>query len=134
MSTNHLVIGRFSARLPGGVLGAGIGFVACIAGASVLVAVTAVPLGLISHTALSRSVSLGFYALGGLVAVLGLVAGNRGPFRRVDEDAPVRLERQLRRASLDELIETINLSVLMVVIGLVLFAIGVAIDDRYRLF
>ena len=128
------MIGRLSARLPGGILGAATGFVACIAGACVLVAVTAVPLGLVSHTPLNRSISLGFYALGAFLAVLGLVAGNRGPFRRVDEETPVRLGRQLRRATLDELIETINLSVLMVVIGLVLFAIGVAIDDRYRLF
>lgn len=124
----------FFARLPGGILGAAIGFVACIAGACLLVVVTAVPLGLVSHTALDRSISLGFYVLGAFLAALGLVAGNRGPFRRVDEDAPVRFGRQLRRATLDELSETINLSVLMVVIGLVLLAIGVAIDDRYRLF
>ncbi|HXE81382.1 MAG TPA: hypothetical protein VNK41_11555 [Vicinamibacterales bacterium] len=121
-------------ELPGGIAGGLIRFLALIAGACLLVGVTAVPLGLATGTALQRSVSLGFYILGGFVGVLGLLAGNRGPFRRVDEDAPLSFGRRLRRATLDELLETINLSVVMVAIGIVLLAIGVAIDDRYRLF
>ncbi len=121
-------------ELPGGIAGGLIRFLALIAGACLLVGVTSVPLGLATGTALQRSVSLGFYILGGFVGVLGLLAGNRGPFRRVDEDAPLSFGRRLRRATLDELLETINLSVVMVAIGIVLLAIGVAIDDRYRLF
>ncbi len=121
-------------ELPGGVAGGLIRFAALIAGACLLVGATAVPLGLATGTGLQRSVSLGFYLLGGFVGVLGLLAGNRGPFRRVDEDAPLTFGRRLRRATLDELLETINLSVVMVAIGIVLLAIGVAIDDRYRLF
>ena len=128
------MIERLHVRLPGGVPGAVIRLVGLLALACALVVVASVPIGLVSHTRLRRSISLGFYVLGAIVGVLGLIGGNRGPFRRVDEDTPVRVGRALRRATLDELLETINLSVLMVAIGLVLFAIGVAIDDRYRLF
>lgn len=123
-----------SERIPGGVPGAIVRFAAMVAGASLLVLVTSVPLGLVTGTALDRSISLGFYVVGAFVGVLGLLAGNRGPFRRLDEEAPVSFGRRLRRATFDELVETINLSVVMVALGVVLLALGVAIDDRYRLF
>lgn len=116
-----------------GVAGAAIRLLGLIAGSSALVLVTAIPLGLVSHATLNRAISLGFYGLGAFLVVLGLVAGNRGPFRRVDDEAPFRFERKLRRATLDELLDTISFSAVMVVIGFVLVVIGVAIDDRYRL-
>jgi len=65
--------------------------------------------------------------------VLGLAAGSRGPFRRVSEDPVFRVERKLRRATLEEMVDTINVSTIMVFVGFVLIVVGVAIDDRYRL-
>lgn len=119
---------------PSGVTGAVLRVLVLMAGASALVVVVSVPLGLAAHTSLNRALALGFYAVGALLVTLGLLAGNKGPFRRVDEDAPaLGVGRSLRRATLDELLETINLSVVMVAVGFVLCAIGVAIDDRYRL-
>jgi energy-converting hydrogenase Eha subunit E len=116
-----------------GLSGAAVRLVALLAGACLLVLAASVPLGLAAGSSLDRAVSLGFYLLGAFLVVLGLLAGNRGPFRRVDEDVPTRRERKLRRATRDEMVETINVSVLMVTIGFVLIVIGVAIDDRYRL-
>jgi hypothetical protein len=119
---------------PSGVTGAVLRILVLMAGASALVVVVSVPLGLVAHTSLNRALALGFYAVGVFLVALGLLAGNRGPFRHADEDAPmVAVGRSLRRATIDELVETINLSFVMVVIGVVLCAIGVAIDDRYRL-
>jgi hypothetical protein len=125
---------RLSGRLPGGIAGAVVRFLLLVVGAAGAIGVVTVPLAFATGTELDRAVSLGFYVVGGFVGVLGLLAGNRGPFRRVDEEAPVSLGRRLRRATVDELVETINLSVVMVALGLVLLAVGVAIDDRYRLF
>jgi len=117
-----------------GLSGAALRLVALLAAACLLVVVTSVPLGLIAGSSLDRAVSLGFYGLGAFLVVLGLLGGNRGPFRRVGDEAPMtRRERSLRRATREEMLETINLSVLMVTIGFVLIVIGIAIDDRYRL-
>ena len=119
---------------PSGIRGAILRLFLLLVGASALVLFVAVPLGLAAHTSLNRAISLGFYGVGGFLTALGLLAGNRGPFRRADEEAPtLSLDRNLRRATLDELLESINVSVVMVTIGLVLCAIGVAIDDRYSL-
>jgi hypothetical protein len=108
--------------------------VALIAGASVVIAGASALVALALHSSLNRAVSLGFYGVGALVAMLGLLGGNRGPYRRVGDETPLTVGRQLRRATIDELLEAINLSVLMVAIGMALLAIGIAIDDRYRLF
>jgi uncharacterized membrane protein YidH (DUF202 family) len=116
-----------------GVLGAGFRLFALLVGACALVLVTSVSLGLVSDTALNRAVSLGFYGFGAFLVVIGLFAGNRGPLRRVDEEGSMRRGRQLRRATREEQLETINLSVLVVTIGFVLLVIGIVIDDRYRL-
>ena len=117
-----------------GLSGAAFRLVALLAGACLLVVVTSVPLGLVAGSSLDRAVSLGFYGLGAFLVVLGLLAGNRGPFRRVEDDEHMmRRDRKLRRASRSEMVETINVSVLMVTIGFALIVIGVAIDDRYRL-
>ena len=116
-----------------GILGAAFRLIALIAGASALIVVVSIPLGLVSHSTLSRSISLGFYGAGAFLVVLGLAAGSRGPFRRVSEDPVFRVERKLRRATLEEMVDTINVSTIMVFVGFVLIVVGVAIDDRYRL-
>jgi len=117
-----------------GLSGAAFRLVALLVGACLLVVVTSVPLGLVAGSSLDRAVSLGFYGLGAFLVVIGLLAGNRGPFRRIEDDEHMmRRDRKLRRATRAEMVETINISVLMVTIGFALIVIGVAIDDRYRL-
>jgi hypothetical protein len=117
-----------------GLSGAALRLVALLAGASLFVVVTSIPLGLVAGSSLDRAVSLGFYGLGAFLVVLGLLAGNRGPYRRADHDtAAPRGGRKLRRASREEMLESINVSALLVTIGFVLIVIGVVIDDRYRL-
>ena len=119
---------------PSGVTGAVLRIVALVVGASAIIVVTSVSLGLAAHASLNRAISLGFYGVGAFLVALGFVGGLRGPFRRADEDAPaIGFGRSLRRATRDEQVETINLGVVMVVIGVVLCVIGMAIDDRYRL-
>ena len=118
-----------------GISGAAVRLVGLLGGASALVLVTSVPIGLLTHGSLNRAVSLGFYIFGAFLVVIGLAGGTRGPFRSAPEDhATVRLGRQLRRATLEELNETINTAAVVVVIGVVLLVIGVAIDGRYTLF
>jgi sulfite exporter TauE/SafE len=96
---------------------------------------TAVPVGLLTHGSLNRAVSLGFYILGAFLVVIGFAGGTRGPFRSAAEDhEPVRLGRRLRRATLEELNETMNIAAIVVVIGVVLLVIGVVVDSRYTLF
>jgi hypothetical protein len=94
--------------------------------------------GLVAGASLNRAVSLGFYCIGSLAVLGGFAFGNRGPVRRDQppghEDPMVpALKRPVRRATLDELYDAVNTSVLLVGVGLVLIAIGLAIDDRTEL-
>jgi hypothetical protein len=94
--------------------------------------------GLLAGASLNRAVSLGFYAVGSLAILLGFASGNRGPLRRdepaggVSPAAPT-LKRPVRRATLDELLDALNTSALLVGVGLVLIAIGLAVDERTEL-
>ena len=117
-----------------GLAGALVRLATLLAGTCGLILVTAVPVGLLTHGSLSRSVSLGFYLVGAFLVLIGFVGGSRGPFRSPPEDGwPLRLGRRLRRATLQELQETMNVAAVVIVIGLVLLVIGVAIDSRYSL-
>lgn len=104
--------------------------------ASASVLLVTVPVGLLTSVRLDRAVSLGFYGLGTLLVILGFLSGSRGPFRS-DNDythgSALRSERRLRRATLDELHESMNGAAVVIAIGLVLVALGVIIDSRYTL-
>ena len=80
--------------------------------------------------------SLGFYGLGTFLVIIGFLGGSRGPLRS-DQDfshgAGVRAGRHLRRATLDELHDSMNGAAVLIGIGLVLIALGVIIDSRYTL-
>lgn len=117
-----------------GVAGAAVRLVGLLGIASVVIVVFAIPLGLLTHASISRAVSLGFYLVGAFLVVIGFAGGSRGPFRpEADDHGGIKLGRTLRRASLEELNDTISLAALVVVIGLVLLVIGVAVDSRYTL-
>lgn len=94
------------------------------------------PIGLLTTVRLDRAVSLGFYALGTFLVVLGFLGGSRGPLRSDDDGAlgpSLRSARRMRRATLDERQDAMNGAAVMIVIGLALVAVGVVIDSRYTL-
>jgi hypothetical protein len=104
--------------------------------ASAFILVVTVPVGLLTSVGLDRAVSLGFYGLGVLLVILGFLGGSRGPFRSEHDFAhgsALRSQRRLRRATLDELHESMNGAAIVIGIGLVLLALGVIIDSRYTL-
>ena len=80
-------------------------------------------------------VSLGFYAVGSFLVIIGFFVGNRGPIRaRGDDTAMLGLFPVRRRwAERDEHEATINDSALLVVLGFVLIVLGIAVDARYDL-
>ena len=98
-------------------------------------AVVAAILGLLIGSSLARSVSLGFYAVGSFLVIIGFFVGNRGPIRARGEDTAMLGLFPVRRrwAEPDEHAEVINDSALLVVLGFVLIVLGVAVDTRYDL-
>jgi hypothetical protein len=106
------------------------GLLGTIAGAAVVVGAA---LGLLTGTSLNRSISLAFYIAGAFLVAGGFVLGIRGPYRPEPHETSVRIGRRLRRTTPEEAREAVNLTVLLVVLGLVLLAIGTAIDSRYQL-
>jgi hypothetical protein len=105
---------------------------ALLGGGTVVVAALA---GAITGASLDRAVSLGLYATGSVLLLGGFLLGNRGPLRRVaaEDDAPLTVGRALRRADAEELRESVNLTAVLITLGLVLLLTGVAIDSRIEL-
>lgn len=79
-----------------------------------------------------RAVSLGFYGVGSFLVLGGFLLGNRGPYRS-GRSRRGGLGRELQRSTPDETRDTINMAILLTVLGFVLLAIGVIIDSRFRL-
>ena len=98
-------------------------------------ALVAALLGVVVGSSLSRAVSLGFYAVGSFLVIIGFFIGNRGPIRAKGEDAAMFGLFPIRRrwADPDEHAGTINDSALLVVLGFVLIVLGIAVDSRYDL-
>jgi hypothetical protein len=95
--------------------------------------VLALAFGLLLGSSVNRSISLGLYLAGAFLLVGGFLLGNRGPLRRAGEGDPVSWGRAVRRASPEEMRDSIHITVLLVVLGFVLLALGAAIDTRYEL-
>ncbi len=109
-----------------------------------VVAGLAVVLGLLGalllHTGVRRSVSVTLYGLGGFLLLSGFFHGIRPPLR-VDEEQGVPsmfgillTQGRLRTASMDERQESLASSALFVVLGLLLIALGGALDPVHGLF
>ncbi len=105
---------------------------ATIAGAT---AALSLALGLLLGAAPSRSVAVGLYLAGCALLLGGFFVGNRGPFRVANEEGMVglRVPRGVRVASGDEQVESFNMTGLLVVAGIVLLALGAAVDSNARL-
>lgn len=86
-----------------------------------VVAVAAV--ALLAGSAPERAVAIGLYALGAFLAVIGFALGSRNMFRPGDHSS----------ADADRLWETREVTVVLIVIGLVLVILGTAVDPNARL-
>lgn len=116
------------------ILAAARRFALLLLAVGVAVTLGSAAVGLLTGSSLNRAISLGFYLVGAFFTLAGFATGNRGPVRPTDPDQPpLRPRRGLRAATLDELQEAVNTSVLLVVLGLVLIAVGLAIDSRTEL-
>jgi hypothetical protein len=107
------------------------------AGAALASGAVALVLGLALGSGAARSVSLGWYCAGDFAVLSGFVASRRGATRSAAAGAwmPVSLRaRPLRWASRAEQEESLGLSAVLVVLGLVLIVLGVVIDPRHPLF
>lgn len=105
---------------------------AAIAGATAAVSLL---LGLILGSNSGRSVAVGFYLAGCVLLLGGFFVGNRGPFRVADEEAMLGLRRArgVRMVSAAETTESFNLTGLLVLAGVVLLALGAAVDSNATL-
>lgn len=109
-------------------------------GLAVLVAAAgSLLLGTLAGVSVSRSLSLGFYAVGSLLLLAGFFVGNRGPVR-VRSESPGAMfpfaqfgNRRLGWATRSEQQETIGYSAVFIVLGFLLVLIGLAFDRAERL-
>jgi hypothetical protein len=97
--------------------------VALIACSIAVVAAVAVLAG----SPLQRASALGLYGVGSFVAIVGFALGSRGLFRSPDDGS---LDAGAERLGFWE---TTAVAALLIVIGIVLLAGGVAVDPRVRL-
>jgi hypothetical protein len=106
-------------------------------GAAAVSAALSLLIGLVVGSSVARAVSVGWYGGGALLLALGFVASSRGPTRTEDSGAwsPVTLRnRSLRWATRSEQEESIGVSAVLVLLGLVLIALGVLVDPRHPVF
>ena len=97
-------------------------------------AVLSLVLGLAAGAGALRSLSVGWYIAGCTLLVGGFFVGNRGAARPRGEGAFLFSSRRFFRwADTDEQRESISLSGILVVLGLVLIVLGILADRRYEL-
>jgi len=109
--------------------------------AAALTAIGSLIIGALLGSSLTRSLAVGFYIVGSFWLVSGFFVGNRGPVRPKEESGgtatPLGMilgQRDVRWATPEERVETINMSAVFVLLGFVLILIGAVADTRYRLF
>ena len=109
-------------------------FAELLVGVSLLIVAVSLVLGLAVGSSLGRAVSVGFYVIGSVLLIGGFFVGNRGPLRpRGDGGWLIFRPREVRRATPAEREEALNMSAILVVLGLVLIVFGIAADPRQRL-
>jgi uncharacterized membrane protein HdeD (DUF308 family) len=101
-------------------------------------AVLSLALGLAFGASVSRSLSLGYYLVGSFLLISGFFVGNRGPVRMKGDPGfgmfGLWRNRRLRWATGEEQVESLSLSFVFVVLGVLLIVLGVVTDTRYELF
>jgi hypothetical protein len=102
--------------------------------ATLVAAAGSLALGAVAGVSLTRSLSLGFYAVGSFLLLAGFFVGNRGPVRMRSESAGTVFplgqfaNRRLGWATRDEQHETIGYSAVFIVLGFILVLFGLAFD------
>lgn len=98
-------------------------------------------LGALAHANLLRAVADGFYIVGAAVLIGCFVLGSRGPWRPELEDDPGPIgmfgmfgRRRLRKTTPEERVESRHQALGLFALGIVLVAIGAAIDPSRRVF
>jgi hypothetical protein len=88
-----------------------------------------------SSAGFDRSLAVGYYLSGCAFLLGGIFFGNRGPFRVAGEERMVGVSRArgIRTVSAIEQKETLNLSGVIVVVGLILLVLGAAVDPQTQL-
>ncbi len=114
---------------PDVLVAAGRRFLVLLGGISAVVVVVGLVLAALGAASPDRTISLGFYGVGSFLVIGGFLLGNRGPYRGSSES----FGRSLRRATPEDSRESINMAVLLSVLGLLLVAIGAIIDSRLEL-
>ena len=116
------------------LLGALRRFVVMYGGIGAATVLLSLAFGAIAGAPLSRSIAIGLYLVGSVILIFGFFVGNRGPLRHDNDDDGISIiPRGVRRATLEERKEAINISVLFVVIGLGLIVLGVLSDSSHKL-
>ena len=110
-------------------------FTMLLAGIAAATIVVSLPFGLLLGARMNRSLAVGFYLVGCALLLGGFFTGNRGPFRVANEEAMVgvRRPRGVRVVSGEEQADTFNMSGLLVLTGVVLLALGAAVDSNAEL-
>ena len=100
-------------------------------------------LGLALGTPATRALATGFYLVGCLIMVVGILSGVRGPVRSTpttEAEAPAAslfglgfAPRRLRKATEDERRDALSTAVLFLFLGLLLVVFGVIADPRAKL-
>lgn len=103
-----------------------IGFAALVAGATVVSTV----IGLVVGANLTRSISIGLYAVGAMSTAFGFALASRASFRVPQRHSAGEALAGARPENVQESRAT---AVLMIGIGMTLLVLGVAVDPRARL-
>jgi hypothetical protein len=105
-------------------------------------AVVSLLLGFAAGTAVQRALATGFYVVGAMLMLMGVLSGARGPLRAAPpgdaDDAPPLFgmglgRRRLRKATDEERREAVFGAVLFLFLGLMLVALGVVADAEIQL-
>lgn len=113
-----------------------------LAAIAVPTAVVSLLLGLAAGTAVHRSLATGFYIVGAMLMLVGVLSGARGPLRAMPSDdardaSPLfgmgLGRRRLRKATDEERREAVFGAMLFLVLGLVLVALGAVADAEIEL-
>ncbi len=94
-------------------------------------------IGVAAGTSVARSVSVGLYVAGAALLVGCFVVGARGPLRgvnRTGETVPVLGARKVRRATVDERSDAVQMAILLFGLGLALVVVAALIDPAHQAF
>ena len=99
-------------------------------------------LGLASDMAVQSALATGFYVVGAMLMIVGVLSGARGPLRSASPNDPAEAaslfgaglgRRRVRKATDEERREAVFGAMLFLVLGLVLVVLGVVADSKMKL-